>query len=187
MEYTYANNGPVETYTAPDWAERGTDWTMEPVERKQTVLRVHAQLPRIMTETADGFDRARTFWGTDAMVAGMCGGGGSWRVLAQSVGRSANDDDRVPTVETIRARVVARITGARVVGTIGTRTVTVTVTTYTLPNGDIFTGGPDNATNAVAYAGEYMACMLDMGIDGDAARKRGKEIASKLFGYTFTS
>lgn len=149
------------TQTQIDWAARGITWSVEPVskvygENNQSDKRVLGDAQILVVNDLEKF---RAEYG-DACVLGVMDGT-SIRVMSQDVNRSGLAKGL--GVEEIRSRIDARLRGTRnrPVGGVVTKEVLV----YLLPNGQKFEG-----TTLVEYQQQYLAALVDAGVDSAVAR-----------------
>lgn len=142
-----------------DWALRGISWVTEDVSKQHgdhatdRVVIGKAQIPVV-----SDLDAFRKEYG-DACILGILDGT-SIRVMAQDVNRSGLA--KKLSADEIRQRIDARLRGIRNRSLGGT---VKEVTVYLLPNGEKWTG-----TDETSYQAEYMAALVDAGVDAAVAR-----------------
>lgn len=152
---------------ARDWNALGIHWTESDVQRQHgdhatdRAILGKAQIPVL----AD-MDLAKAAGLTPAILKGV--NGTSWRVMAQDVCRGLLEKG-IKDVETTRERIYARLLSIRQAGTV---VQTVTVVKRPLPDGTMYEGSDENEFRA-----NYMAALIDAGVDANVARTMATTIA----------
>lgn len=148
-----------------DWSSRGISWVEEDVSKQhgdhatdrvvigKAVIPVVSDLTLFVAEYSE------------ACVLGIMDGT-SIRVMAQDVNRSGIA--KKLSTDEIKSRIDARLRGIRNRPVGGVTVVEVKI--YMLPNGQRFTG-----TTVTEYQAEYMAALIDAGVDSAVAQLLAKQ------------
>lgn len=152
--------------TTINWEARGIIWATEDVSKQHgdhatdRVVIGKAQIPVV-----NDLDKFRQEYG-DACILGVLDGT-SIRVMAQDVNRSGIAKNL--SVDEIRQRIDARLRGVRNRPLAG---VTKTVVVYMLPSGQRYEG-----TSLVEFQQQYLAALVDAGVDSAVARMLAEQQA----------